>query len=218
MMAKLIMRCLLLNLFLLLIACSAPTANASFQEGREYQLIPNALGTDQPVSRVKVIEFFSYGCPWCYRAEPEVEKWLAHKAHDVDFERIPVVYEQGWDILAKVYYAIKSLGVSEKLMLAVFSGLQEKEIDLTNFETAEQFFATQGVTKQDFDSAYNFSPGIDAQMLRGEKLIKQYGIIAVPAFVVDGKYLTNMGMAGGDPKRLLKIVNFLIAKEKPGDH
>lgn len=217
MMLKLVLRCLLVSFLFSLAACSAPTANASFQEGREYQVIPSASTDTTPRNKVTVIEFFSYGCPWCYRLEPALENWLAHKARDVEFERIPVTFEPGWDVLAKVFYTTKSLGLAEKFMTPTFAAVQDQGLDLTNVDTTEQYFVNHGVSKQDFESTYNFSLGIDAQVQRGDKIIKQYGIIAVPAFVIDGKYLTNMGMAGGDNKRLLQIVNYLIAKEKPGD-
>ncbi len=216
-MSKLVLRSLFFILFLPLVACSPPKANASFQEGKDYQLIPTAPSDPSPRLKVTVVEFFSFGCPWCYHLEPTLENWLAHKPNDVEFDRIPVVFEPGWDVLAKVYYTAKSLGIAEKLMVPAFSAVQDQNLDLTNTENIEQFFMAHGVSKQDVESTFNFSPGIDAQVLRGSDIIKHYGVFAVPSFVIDGKYLTNMGMAGGDNERLLKIVNYLIAKEKPGD-
>lgn len=215
-MSKLVSRYLLFIALVMLVACSAPTKDGSFREGKEYQLLATASNDAAPPKKATVIEFFSYGCPFCYRLEPELESWLAKKGKDINFERIPVTFEPGWDILAKVYYATKSLGVSEKMITPIFAGLQDQGLDLTNLETTEQFFVAHNISKQDFDSAFNFSPGIDAQILRGDRIIKQYGVVAVPAFVINGKYLTNMGMAG-DSKRILKIIDYLIAKEKPGD-
>lgn len=213
-------RVLVIILFLPILACSTPPANAAFQAGKDYQVIPSSLNNSASSTsgnkKIIVMEFFSYGCPWCYRVEPSLETWLAHKSQGVEFDRVPVVFEQGWDTLAKIYYTSKTLGVSEKLILPLFKAIQDDGQNLTEINLLKQFFAEHGVSQQDFDSAYNFSPGIEAQMMRGDKLMRDYAVYAIPAFVIDGKYMTNMGMANGDTKRLLKIVDFLIAKEKAG--
>lgn len=214
-MTKIIFRCLVITLLLPLFACSAPPANASFQAGREYQVIQNNLGVTTPASsKIKVIEFFSFGCPWCFHVEPDLEAWLKHVPKDVEFDRVPVVFETGWDSLAKLYYTAKGLQVSEPLILPIFKAIQEQDQNLTDVNLAKQFFVQHGVSAQDFDSAYNFSPGIDAQLQRGDALMKSYGVYAVPSFVVNGKYVTNMSMANGDTKRLLKIVDYLVNKER----
>lgn len=216
-MITLLLRSIASVLIFMLVACSAPPAKASFQAGTDFQVLPQTPTANSPGNKIVVIEFFSYGCPWCYHLEPQVENWLVHKPKDVQFERVPVVFEQGWDILAKIYYTAKALGVADKLMLPAFTALQDQNKNLTDNAVLYQFVKEHGVNQQDFESAYNFSPGIDAQMMRGDKLIKQYGIFAVPTFVINGKYVTNMGMAGGDSKRLLDIVNYLINKEQRGE-
>lgn len=214
-MLKIFFRSLVFIFFIPLIACTTPPANAAFQAGKDYQVL-SAAPITAPGSKIVVMEFYSYGCPWCFHVEPKLETWLAKKPGDIEFERVPVVFEQGWDTLARIYYTTKNLGVSEKLMLPIFKAIQESGQNLTDEDVLKQFFTTQGINAQDFESAYNFSPGIDAQMMRGEKLMKDFGIYAVPAFVINGKYVTTMGMANGDIDRLFKIVNYLIAKERQG--
>lgn len=218
-MITLLLRSVFSVLIFMLVACSAPPAKASFQAGTDFQVLPQTA-TNQvspPNNKITVIEFFSYGCPWCYHLEPQVETWLSNKPKDVQFERVPVVFEQGWDTLAKIYYTAKALNVANKLMMPIFTALQDQNKNLTDNAVLYQFVKDQGVNQQDFESAYNFSPGIDAQMMRGDNLIKQYGIFAVPTFVINGKYVTNMAMAGGDTKRLIDIVNYLINKEQRGE-
>jgi thiol:disulfide interchange protein DsbA len=43
---------------------------------------------------------------------------------------------------------------------------------------------------------------------------KRYRITGTPTIVVAGKYVTDVGMAGGEDE-LFKIVNALAAREKP---
>ena len=44
------------------------------------------------------------------------------------------------------------------------------------------------------------------------KLLQRYRVYVVPSFVVGSRYRTDLRDAGGRPKRLLKIVNYLINK------
>lgn len=217
-MLKPLLRFTVLLLSISIAACSAPQSNASIKAGKDYQVVPSTLGVNAPpADKIKVIEFFSYGCPWCFRLEPDLEKWLASKGNNIEFERIPVVFEPGWDVLAKAYYTAKNLGVDQKIMRPFFSALQTQGEDLSTADDLQAFFVSQGVSASDFQSAYNFSPGIDAQMMQGDKLMRQYGVYSVPSFVVDGRFVTNMAMVDGNTKRLLEVVDYLIDKAKRGE-
>lgn len=217
-MLKPLLRLTVLLLSISIAACSAPQSNASIKAGKDYQVVPSTLGVNAPPSdKIKVIEFFSYGCPWCFRLEPDLEKWLVSKGKNIEFERIPVVFEPGWDVLAKAYYTAKNLGVDQKIMRPFFVALQTQGEDLSTADDLQAFFVSQGVSAADFQSAYNFSPGIDAQMMQGDKLMRQYGVYSVPSFVVDGRFVTNMAMVDGNTKRLLEVVDYLIDKAKRGE-
>lgn len=206
-------------ILLLPVVVFAADANAPITAGKEYQIIPpaaaNAPGvTAPPKGKIQVLEFFSYGCPWCFKFEPFLEAWLAQKPADVAFDRVPVVFEQNWDVYARAYYTAKDLGVVDKITPAIFNAIQMQGADLSNAATLSQFFVTQGVAAKDFDSAYNFSPGIDAQLMRSDNLMRAYGIVEIPTLVIDGKYRTSVRMTGGDNKRLLQVVDYLIAQER----
>lgn len=196
-------------------ATAAPTA--AIEAGKDYEVINQdhdfAL---PPVGNVQVIEFFSYGCPACNRLEPTLETWLKTKPSDVNFERVPVVFDPGWDVLAEAYYTAKYLNIAEKITPDIFDAIHNKGQDLTKEATLQQFFAQHGVSKQDFDSAFHFSPGIDAQMMRGQNLMRTFNIIEIPTFVVSDKYKTNARMVGGDDKRLMQVVDYLIKKAQQG--
>ncbi len=206
------------------VACAAPADKANgqtFQVGKDYELVVPASNqsdhmTQPRIGNVEVIEFFSYGCPACFHFEPTLEKWLATKPADVKFERIPVVFEPGWDVLAQAYYTAKTLGVLDKMTPVIFDAIHDKGKDLTNQTALSEVFVKEGVSKDHFTSAYNFAPGIDAQVLRGDNLMRSYNIYEIPTLVVDGKYKTNVRMTNGDVNRLIEVLNFLIKKEKEG--
>jgi thiol:disulfide interchange protein DsbA len=126
------------------------------------------------------------------------------------------VFESGWDMLAKAYYTAHDLGIEAKMMPVLFKAIQDQNQDLSTEDAIEKLFVAQGVSKQSFESTFDFSPGIDAQMMRGDNLMRTYGVYEIPTIVVDGKYKTNVGMSGGDDKRFIQVVNYLIAKARQG--
>lgn len=187
----------------------------TFQAGKDYEEIASSAAIPlPPKNKVEVTEFFSYGCPACFMLEPTLEKWLATKPADVTFNRVHVTFEPGWDVLARAYYAAKNLGIENKITPDMFNDLHVKGIDLTNEAALRQFFIAHGVSQQDFDSAFHFSPGIDGQLIRSNELMRTYGIIAIPTLIINGKYRTNPRLAGGDSQRLMQIVDYLISKAR----
>jgi protein dithiol oxidoreductase (disulfide-forming) len=218
-MLKLFSRFVFIIMMLSIAACSSQspqsTSHKPLQAGVDYQLIPPAIGvTAAPKNKIEVVEFFSYGCPWCFRFESTLQPWLASQPSDVAFSRVPVVFQPGWSTLARAYYTAKNLGVENKITPAIFDAIHVKQEDLTTQAALEKFFIAEGVSKQNFDSAFNFTPGIDAQMMRGDQLMRAYNIFEVPTLVIDGKYKTNIVMTKGNVKRLVEVLDFLIAQER----
>lgn len=188
-----------------------------YQENKDYQAIPANSSMMKPVNgQVTVMEFFSYGCPWCFRFEPDLETWLAKKPAHVNFQRVPVVFETGWDVYAKAYYIANQLGVVNKMQSALFNAVQKQNIDLSDEKNMEQLFVKFGVKPKDFESAYEFSPGIDAELNNGTKLMNDYLVYQIPTIVIDGKYKIDASMTGGDNQKMLNIVEFLVQKELNG--
>ena len=189
---------------------AAPKAN--FVEGTDYQVL-----SDVPVAhnnkQVEVVEFFSFGCPWCYRLEPSIDQWVKTKPKNVEFKRVPAVFQPGWQIYAKAYYTAVALGVEDKIVPKLFAAVQDNGQKLSTEEDMAEFFVKHGVKKEDFESAFSFSPSIDLKMNQGDKLMREYKIFQIPTIVVDGKYYTNSQMAKGDSQRLLDTVDYLIKKE-----
>jgi len=196
---------------------AAAANNSNFVAGKNYEVIQAATAPVSPLpkDKIQVIEFFNYGCPACNHLEPSLEKWLANdKPKDVAFERVPVVFHQQWDILARAYYVAKDLGVESKITPAMFNAIHQQGQDLSTPAAVAALFAKYGVKEQDFNSALHFSPGIDAQMMRGENLMGVYQIFQIPTLVINGKYRTNLGMADGDGQRMMQIADYLIAKAR----
>lgn len=188
-------------------------AAAEFELNKDYKLVakPNPSSSSSPI---QVLEFFSYGCPACSTIEPTLEAWLITKPKNVEFDRVPVLFHTEWYPLAKAYYVAKNLHVVNRISPVLFNAIHKNHQDISRKDALMTLFQTQGVNRDAFEGNYDFSPSIEAQIARGDGLVRQYGIYQIPTFVVNGTYQTSLGMSAGDPKRLMKIIDFLIAQEQ----
>jgi protein dithiol oxidoreductase (disulfide-forming) len=197
---------LILLLILPIMSLASP-----FVVNKDYKLIEQN-SAHAPQGALTVVEFFNYGCPWCYRFEPRVNTWLtqATKRSNIQFSRVAVVFHEQWRAYARAYYTASALGVAHKVNLPLFKAIQEQNKTLQTAEAFADFLSAYGVNKDDFINAYKHSPMIDIYTNQGVQLTRHYQITGVPSFVVAGKYKTDSRMAGGDAKKLLAIVDYLI--------
>jgi protein dithiol oxidoreductase (disulfide-forming) len=197
-----------------------------FQEGKQYLKIPGT--DDQPPAngRVKVVEFFSFGCPACYRLEPVLEAWIDNKPAYVDFSRVPVVFHPEWEFYAKTYYATVAMKIADKMTPHIFQAIQRDGRDLSNEQAMAKFFGENKLNPNYFISVFNFSPGINAQLAQGDAIInaklmnkglikKDDWVPQIPTILIDDKYITSAGLTNGDYDAMVRVVDFLIQKEHP---
>jgi len=171
-----------------LAALSLTVAAQSVDEGKEYLRLKNP----QPVEtgkKIEVIEFFSYGCPHCADLEPVLQGWIKTMPADVQMRRIPVMYQERWIPLAKVYYTLEALGEDKRLSPEVFSALHSRGMSLWQDKTFFDWAATQGIDRKKVEDMYN-SFAISGKVNRARQAAEAYQIQSVPSFVVDGKYVT----------------------------
>ena len=63
----------------------------------------------------------------------------------------------------------------------------------------------------DFEKAYQ-DMNVQTAMQRADQLAQRYRVTAVPMFILNGKYITDVTMAGG-PEKLMSLLNDLAAQE-----
>lgn len=205
---------LLAILFSLSIFQSAIAEGTDYIEGKDYDVIINNPGVPTlPEKTITVTEFFSYGCPWCYELEPQLQKWLKTKPTSVKFERVPVIFEKNWDYYAKAYYIAKALDIESQITPKLFNAIQEQNKTLGSDSAMQKFFIKEGVQKNVVQNAFQASPTLDAEIKQGPQLMHSYQVYVIPAIVVDGKYKTDLRMAMTDEK-FMNIVQFLVEKRK----
>ena len=188
----------------------AGAAAADLAAGKDYVLVNPSQPSEK--SKVEVIEFFSYMCPHCDHLDPFVAKWQKTLAKDVVFTRIPVIFRPQWEAPAKLFYTLEAMGEFDKLHAAAFSAIHRENTDLSTDKGIAGWAAKKGLDPKKFADAYgSFSVQSGAQ--RSKQRQGAYGIPAVPAFVVAGKYRTPEDFHGNFDE-LLALVDKLIVKAR----
>jgi thiol:disulfide interchange protein DsbA len=209
-MTKLVRLFMLVGFSMLLVPLAASAAE-NFKEKIHYELVIPPQPTTAPKGKVEVVEMFWYGCPHCNALEPYVNRWLKHKPANVDFVRIPAVFQPAWEFHARAYYTAQILGVLDKIHSAMFEAIHQQRRRLNTEQELMEFFAEHGVKKEDFKRVFH-SFAVEAKVRRARDLSHRYGIDGVPSLIVNGKYRTGARLAGGQAN-IFKVVNFLVEKE-----
>lgn len=186
-------------------------AYAGPDEMVHYEAIDPPVAVEAAAGEVVVQELFWYGCGHCYNFDPTLNAWLAKKPANVRFERIAVALNPGWVPLSKAYYALRQLGVAEKMHTVLFDAVQKERRPMNTAEQIADFVVTQGVDREAFLKAFNGFL-VDSEVRKGMQLARQFGITGVPAMIVQGKYRTSGSLAGSNAK-MIEVVEALIAKE-----
>ena len=188
------------------------TASAEdIQAGKQYVELGSPVPVAQP-GKIEVVELFWYGCPHCYQFEPSILPWAEKLPEDVNFVRVPALFGGLWNVHGQMFLTLEAMGVEDKVHQAVFSAIHNEQKKLATPEEMAEFLAGQGVDKDVFLKTFN-SFAVKGQMEKAKKLAMSYQITGVPVMVVNGKYLFDLGSAGG-PEGALKVADHLIAKER----
>ncbi|GAB6069003.1 thiol:disulfide interchange protein DsbA/DsbL [Thiomicrorhabdus hydrogeniphila] len=179
-----------------LVATQSFSASAAqefeLQEGVQYQLVPKPQST-APYPK-QVIEVFGYGCPHCYHLEPSIHEWLKTKPKDIHFERMPVVFNNpNWVFMARVFFTAQELGVVEQSHMPFFNALHRDKKQLFTVEALAKFYSQFGVKESEFISTFKGFK-VDQLVRHAGQLTRDYGVEGVPSIIVNGKYLTDVGM------------------------
>lgn len=187
-------------------------AAAGFVEGKNYTRLSPTQPTSSSPDVVEVDEFFMYSCPHCYNLEPYVEGWLEDKPAYVNFVRVPTTWDDYRKLHARAYYAEQALGKVDEMHMPFFQEIHVNGNLLDTPEKIADFFSKFGVSRKDFDSVFeSFKVNIDVN--RADELVRRYRVDSTPTFIINGKYRTDVGMAGGQPEKLFELIDALAAAE-----
>jgi len=207
----------------------APLVHAQeWVEGKHYSEIkPAQRPPDAPQGIIEVTEVFSYGCVYCNRALPLMDKIKKSLPANARMGYLPAAFNAGesWPMFQRVYYTAVALGLMPKMHEAIFSGVwtsnelavvdaggQKLRSPQPTIEDAAKFVAKKAGIKPEQFVATAKSFSVDANCRRADQLVKAYKITGTPSIVVNGRYLVNLGSTKSESE-LIELVNWLVAKE-----
>jgi protein dithiol oxidoreductase (disulfide-forming) len=138
-------------------------------------------------NKIEVIEFFWYGCIHCYNLEPALESWLKTLPNDVEFRRVPAVFNERWGLDASIYYAMEALGLVDKLHRPLFDAIHKNRLRTDNQQAFSEWLTQQGVDAKKFiETVQSF--GVRSKTRRAVQLTVAYKVDGTPAMAVHGRY------------------------------
>ena len=191
------------------IALAHPPASA--QSVGAFLEINPPIATDGK-GKIEVVEFFWYECPHCYALEPYLEKWVKQLPGDVEFRRVPAMFNERWIISARVYYALEAMGLLDKLHRPLLDAIHKDRLRITDEAQLTAWLKAQGVDVAKFSATLK-SFAVEGRLKRAQSIVQGSRIDGVPALMVNGQYIVAAG-AGGSEERMLAIADSLIDRSR----
>ncbi|MDJ0710219.1 MAG: thiol:disulfide interchange protein DsbA/DsbL [Woeseiaceae bacterium] len=188
-----------------------------YKEGQHYFRMVPTQPTVGGADKIEVAELFMYSCPHCYTMEPYINRWAENRDPGVRFVRIPAQWNRLAVLHAQIYYTHEILARNGKLdnalglHEAMFEEFHRRGNRLTSEEAIMRVFARFGVSEEDFQKTWS-SFEVNQKLRVGADLARRYGVNSVPTVVVNGKYRTSAGDAGGW-EELMELIDELTVRE-----
>ncbi len=162
--------------------------------------------------QVVVYEFFGYKCPHCSTFQVFMKPWHKKLPKNVKLVRVPVLFQPGWDILAKAYYTAETMGIIEQTHQPMFDAVHKQRKRFSTIEDVADWYAEKfNVDKQAFISTAN-SFMIDSKVRQSNNMMRKMKITSTPSIVINGKYKPNKKTLKSN-SALLDLASFLANKE-----
>ena len=179
------------------------------QVGSNFDAVAQPIATDNP-AKIEVMEIFWYGCIHCYHMDAPLNAWVKKLPSDVYFKRMPGLPNASWAPMAKAFYAMETLGVSEKLHTPLFDAVHKsKTLNPTDEKAIIEWMTLQSkMDKAKVEGAFK-SFTINTNLNRAAQIFRASGATGVPSLVIDGKYITSSTMNGGN-EQAIKVADYII--------
>lgn len=204
-----------------------PLLPETYQLGRDYYPLQQPLSVRDP-KKIEVMEIFRYGCIHCYRFDPSVKKWEKTLAKDVDFYRLPVVWDSETEMQARALFTAQAFGIADQIHDAIFNAIWTAPgapAPLNSVARIKQLFLDQKIDGDKFDKTFEKSPAINSRVNEDKARLLAYKptpdspSMGTPEIVVAGKYRIS-GAAFHEASeqaafaKMLVVADYLIEKER----
>lgn len=196
---------------------NAQLPGGKWKVGVNYLPIVPAQPTSAEPGQVEVLEVLWLGCPHCAELEPYIEAWSKKKPSYVKFTQEHVMWGPAHRGHARLFYTLLALNRGD-LIPTAFDEIHKRNNVLVDSDDAKTqqvqlaFAKANGISEADFKREYTGFT-VSTRLQRAEELMRRYRIESVPRIIINGKYETDVGMAGGH-EQLLALIDDLAAAEK----
>lgn len=170
-------------LFAVLALMMFPVAAQQLEEGVHYEVIAEQ-GTQKP----EIKEFFSFFCGACYRFEPIAQAMAEEYPEAFEKSHVSFINYKGQGMTMNQAWALaEQLGKEKEISAAIFQRNFVQNNMMGTMEDFEAVFATNGVSKEDFNKMIN-SFAVRGMANKMDREAANYGVNSTPTFIVNGKY------------------------------
>lgn len=197
----------------------AQLPGGKWKVGVNYLPVAPAQPTTAEPGQVEVLEVLWLGCPHCYELEPYIEAWRKKKPANVKFVQEHVMWGPAHRAHGRLFYTLEALN-RDDLVVKAFDEIHRRNNillsptgnDAQTLSLQLAFAVANGVKEADFKREYN-GFAVNTRLQRAEEIMRRYRVETVPFIVINGKYQTDVGMAGNHEK-LISLIDDLVATEK----
>lgn len=190
-----------------------------WKAGVHYVPVVPAQSTTADPGQVEVLEFMWLGCAHCADLEPSIVAWEKQKPSYVKFVQEHVMWGPVHQAHARLLYTLQSMNRGD-LVPKAFEEIHRRnnvlvsqKLNAAETEKIHTAFAKDnGVNEADFKREYNGFT-VTSRMKRAEEINLRYRVESVPVIFINGKYRTDVSMAGGK-QQLLQLITDLTAVEQ----
>lgn len=185
---------------------------AEFEEGTHYEVIAQA----EPSSQAQITEFFSFGCPSCFRFEPVYKQVTAKLSDDVEVKKSHVNFlgfasKELQNDLGRALVLAKTLKVSDKVNTAFFDFFHVERARLESRDDIRDILIANGVSAADFDQHFD-GFAVSMAVKKMERDVTKNQVSGVPKVIVNEKYTIIGGVSSIE--EYTALVNYLLTNPK----
>jgi thiol:disulfide interchange protein DsbA len=187
-------------------------AARDFVAGVHYQVLATPVPTMAAAGQIEVCEFFMFTCPHCFSLEPFAEDWAERQDQTVAFEQVPVLWNELARLHAQAFYTAEALGRRDDIVAPMFAEIHERGNALASVDEIRAFFFRQGISADEFDSAFT-SRRVEDSLRRAAELNDRYGIDSTPTLTINGRFVTGPSMVDSYAG-VFDVVDALVESER----
>ena len=191
-----------------LLVCAAAVAQPV--EGKDFTTLNPPQAVDA-AGKVDVVEFFWYRCPHCYNLEPVLTDWVKKLPREVQFRRVPAIFNDEWALDARVYFALEATGDLARVHARLFDAIhQQGGVRLKGdayMKWVAEWLGKNGVDLAKYDATLR-SFSVETKLKRAIQMTQAYKIDGVPAIGVQGRWVVSASMVG-ERQAMINVTEYL---------